>query len=191
MEGFQYFGMQPSQADPSSKIDQALHAIRALIFPVDGVLNGSRITFDSNGGEICSISVRDAVAIKEALKQGVHIAIVSEREAEGYRPLLEALGVHDLYLNGENLLYSYEAFCLRHNLTDDECAYIGDDIGDIAVLSKVGLPATAINGADYLRNRVGYISGYEGGKGCVREMVEMILSRQGKWPYIERAEEEE
>jgi 3-deoxy-D-manno-octulosonate 8-phosphate phosphatase (KDO 8-P phosphatase) len=191
LEGYQYFGMQPSQADPSSRIDLALNAVRALAFPVDGVLNGSRITFDSNGGELCSISVRDAVAIKEALKQGVHIAVMSERDAEGYRPLLEALGVQDLYLNGENLLYSYEAFCQRHNLADEECAYIGDDIGDVGVLSKVGLPAAAIDGADYLRNRVGYISGYEGGKGCVRELIEMILIRQGKWPYIERAEEEE
>ena len=191
MEGFQYFGMQPSQADPSSRIDEALNAVRALVFPVDGVLNGSRITFDSNGGEICSISVRDAVAIKEALKQGVRIAVLSERDAEGYRPLLEALGIEDLYLNGENLLYSYEAFLQRHNLADEDCAYIGDDIGDVAVLSKVGLPATAIDGADYLRHRVGYISGYEGGKGCVRELVEMILTRQGKWPYIECRVEEE
>lgn len=191
MEGFQYFGMQPSQADPTSRIDEALNAVRALVFPVDGVLNGSRITFDSNGGEICSISVRDAVAIKEALKQGVHVAVLSERDAEGYRPLLEALGVQDLYLNGENLLYSYEAFLQRHNLADEECAYIGDDIGDVAVLSKVGLPATAIDGADYLRHRVGYISGYEGGKGCVRELVEMILIRQGKWPYIECRVEED
>jgi 3-deoxy-D-manno-octulosonate 8-phosphate phosphatase (KDO 8-P phosphatase) len=191
LEGFQYFGMQPSQADPTSRIDEALNAVRALVFPVDGVLNGSRITFDSNGGEICSISVRDAVAIKEALKQGVHVAVLSERDAEGYRPLLEALGVQDLYLNGENLLYSYEAFLQRHNLADEECAYIGDDIGDVAVLSKVGLPATAIDGADYLRHRVGYISGYEGGKGCVRELVEMILIRQGKWPYIECRVEED
>ncbi len=190
MEGFQYFGMQPSQADPSSRIDEALQSVRALVFPVDGVLNGSRITFDCNGGEICSISVRDAVAIKEALKQGVLVAVLSERDAEGYRPLLEALGVRDLYLNGENLLYSYEAFLQRHDLVDDECAYIGDDIGDVEVLSKVGLPASAIDAADYLRNRVGYISGYEGGKGCIRELVEMILLRQGKWPYFEKAEEE-
>ncbi len=59
------------------------------------------------------------------------------------------------------------------------------------MLSKVGLPATAIDGADYLRNRVGYIAGYEGGKGCVREVVEMILTHQNKWPYIERPDTED
>jgi len=183
--------MEPSQADPSSKIEEALKVVRALIFPVDGVLNGSRITFDSNGGEICSLSVRDAVAIREAVKQGLHIAVVSDRDAEGYRPLLEKLGVQDINLSAGDLLDAYETFRQLHNLSDEECAYIGDDVGDIAVLSKAGLPVTPIDGADYLRNRVGYIAGYEGGKGCVREVVEMILTHQGKWPYIERPDDEE
>ena len=191
MAGFQYFGMQPSQADPSSRIEDALKAVRALIFPVDGVLNGGRITFDSNGGELCSLSVRDAVAIREAQKQGLRIAVVSERDVEGYRPLLEELGVQDLFLSEGSLLDAYDAFRQRHDFSDDECAYIGDDVGDIAVLSRAGLPVTPIDGADYLRNRVGYIAGYEGGKGCVREVVEMILTHQGKWPYVECAEEEE
>ena len=190
MAGFQFFGMQPSQADPSSRIEDALKAVRALIFPVDGVLNGGRITFDSSGGELCSLSVRDAVAIKEAQKQGLHIAVVSDRDVEGYRPLLAELGVHDLYLSAGNLFDAYEAFRKLHDFSDEECAYIGDDIGDIAVLSRAGFPVTPIDGADYLRNRVGYIAGYEGGKGCVREIVEMILMHQGKWPYVESPEEE-
>ena len=183
--------MEPSQADPSSRIEEALKVVRALIFPVDGVLNGSRITFDSNGGEICSISVRDAVALREAVKQGLYIAVVSVRDAEGYRPLLEKLGVQDINLSAVDLLEAYETFRQLHNLSDEECAYIGDDVGDIAVLAKAGLPVTPIDGADYLRNRVGYIAGYEGGKGCVREVVEMILTHQGKWPYIERPDDAE
>ena len=147
-----------------------------------------KITYFSTGGMRFKIGDHVIVEGDRGLDYG---QVLSEREAEGYRPLLEALGVQDLYLNGENLLYSYEAFLQRHNLAHEECAYIGDDIGDIGVLSKVGLPATAIDGADYLRNRVGYISGYEGGKGCVRELIEMILIKQGKWPYIERGAEEE
>ncbi|NTW68694.1 MAG: 3-deoxy-D-manno-octulosonate 8-phosphate phosphatase [Chlorobiaceae bacterium] len=181
--------MQPSQADPSTRIEQALKVVRAVVFPVDGVLNGGRITFDSRGGELCSISVRDAVAIREGLKLGLKIAVISERNAEGYRPLLENLGVTDLYLNTGNLLTAYELFRDAQGLSDEECAYIGDDIGDLSVLEKVGLPVTPIDGADYLRNRVGYIAGYEGGKGCLREIIELILAQQGKWIYNEPAEE--
>ncbi len=189
MSGFQYFGMEPSMADPSSRVEQALKMVRGLLFPVDGVLNGGRITRDSSGQELCSIAVRDAVAIREALKRGLHIGVVSDRDAESYRPLLEVLGVTDLYLGSKDLVSAYEDFRDAHGLSDEECAYIGDDVGDIAVLEKAGFPATPINGTDYLRNRVGYISGYEGGNGCVREIVEMILSRQGKWPYVEAVQE--
>ena len=190
MAGFQYFGIEPSQADPSTRIEQALKAVKALLFPVDGVLNGGRITMDGNGNELCSLSVRDAVAIREAVKQGVHIAVLSARSAEGYRPLLEELGVEGLYLSGGDLLADYEDFRQLHALSDEECAYIGDDVGDLEVLAKAGLPVTPIDGADYLRNRVGYIAGYEGGKGCIREVVEMILTNQSKWPYLECPVEE-
>jgi 3-deoxy-D-manno-octulosonate 8-phosphate phosphatase (KDO 8-P phosphatase) len=181
--------MEPSVADPSSRIEQALKIARALVFPVDGVLNGGRITFDSCGRELCSISVRDSVAIKEALQQGLYVAVVSDRDTESYRPLLEQLGVSDLYFGRRDLLSAYEDFRLTHGLCDEECAYIGDDVGDIAVLEKAGFPATPIDGADYLRNRVGYISGFEGGKGCIREIVEMLLASQGKWPYAEEVQE--
>ena len=190
MTGFQYFGMQPSQADPSTKIEHALKIIRAVIFPVDGVLNGGRITFDRHGDELCSISVRDVVAIREAQKQGLYVAVISERDVEGYRLLLKNLGMNEFYFNLNNLLLAYETFRDSHNLIDEECAYIGDDIGDLAVLEKVGFPVTPIDGADYLRNRVGYISGYEGGKGCLREIIELILTQQGKWLYSERIEED-
>lgn len=176
-------------ADPSSRVEQALKMVKAIVFPVDGVLNGGRITLDSCGKELCSISVRDAVALREALKSGLLVAVVSDRNADSYRPMLEELGITDLYLGRPDLLGAYEEFRHARSLSNEECAYIGDDVGDIAVLEKAGFPATPIDGADYLRNRVGYISGFEGGKGCIREVVEMLLTRQGKWPYAEEVQE--
>ncbi len=189
MSGFQYFGMEPSLADPSSRIQQALLAVRAVIFPVDGVLNGPRITFDSHGGEIVSISNRDASAIRAAIDQGLHVAALSSRDAGGFRPVLEALGVRNIYLGASSLLDAYEAFCRERGLDDEACAYIGDDIVDVPVLERAGFPVTPIDGADYLRNRVGYISAYEGGKGCIREVVEMVLQQQGKLAFGDQAAE--
>ncbi|HCD35799.1 MAG TPA: 3-deoxy-D-manno-octulosonate 8-phosphate phosphatase [Chlorobium sp.] len=182
--------MQPSQADPSSRVSLALKAVRALFFPIDGVLNGSRITVEGNGLELCSISIRDALGIKEAVGQGIRVAVYSPRSSEGYRTLLGELGVRDFYFSSDDFFSAYESFRDRYALSDEACACIGDDIGDIPVLEKVGFPVTAINGADYLRNRVGYISAYEGGDGCIREIVEMILSEQGKWPFCEASSAE-
>ncbi|TCD48302.1 3-deoxy-D-manno-octulosonate 8-phosphate phosphatase [Chlorobium sp. N1] len=177
--------MEPSLADPSSRITEALKATRALIFPIDGVLNGGRIIFDSRGEELCTVSVRDAVAIREAVRQGLLVSVFSGRPAEGYRPFLEGLGVRDIRLGGGEFLDAYEAFREGNGLDDEACACIGDDVGEVSVLERVGLPVTPINGADWLRNRVGYISAFEGGRGCVREVVEMILGARGLWPWVE------
>jgi 3-deoxy-D-manno-octulosonate 8-phosphate phosphatase (KDO 8-P phosphatase) len=182
--------MQPYQADPSSQVSAALSGIRALIFPVDGVLNNGTITTDSNGGELCTLCVRDAVAIQEALRNGLCIAVISGRPAEAYRPLLESAGVTDLFLSGGDRLEAYEDFKRSRGLQDEECACIADDIVDLPILRKVGFPVTPINGIEYLRNRVAYISVFESGKGCIREVVEMILQHHGKWEYGERQEQE-
>ncbi|MCE1274198.1 MAG: 3-deoxy-D-manno-octulosonate 8-phosphate phosphatase [Chlorobiaceae bacterium] len=175
--------MQPFQADPSSQVGTALDGIKALVFPIDGVLNNGTITLDSEGRELPGLYARDAVAIREALRCGLHVAVVSGRNASVYRPLLEAAGPIDLFLEGGNRLEAYETFKQRHGLRDEECACIADDIEELDILKMCGLPVTTINGVEYLRNRVAYISVYEGGRGCIREIVEMILEHQGKWAY--------
>jgi 3-deoxy-D-manno-octulosonate 8-phosphate phosphatase (KDO 8-P phosphatase) len=180
---FQFFGMQPHQADPSSQVGTALDSIRALIFPIDGVLNNGTITLDSEGRELPGLFARDAVGIREALRNGLLVAVISGRNASGYRPLLEAAGPIDLFLDGGDRLEAYEAFKQRHGLRDEECACIADDIEELGVMQRCGLPITTINGVEFLRNRVAYISVYEGGRGCIREVVEMVLEHQGRWPY--------
>jgi 3-deoxy-D-manno-octulosonate 8-phosphate phosphatase (KDO 8-P phosphatase) len=179
--------MQPFQADPSSQVGAALDGIKAIVFPVDGVLTNGTITLDSEGRELPSLYARDGVAIREALRSGLRIAVISGRNAIVYQPLLEAAGAMDLYLEGGDRLDAYESFKQRYDLRDEECACIADDIEELDILRKVGLPVTTINGVEYLRNRVAYISVYEGGRGCIREIVEMILEHQGRWAYGEQS----
>ncbi|MBN1928080.1 MAG: 3-deoxy-D-manno-octulosonate 8-phosphate phosphatase [Chlorobiaceae bacterium] len=178
--------MQPYQADPSSQISAALGGLKALVCSLDGVLNSGTITLDGEGREMPALFARDLVAIREALQLGMKVAVIAGRQAGAYRPLLESTGATDLFLDGEDRLEAYETFKSRHGLQDEECACIADDIDDLEIMKRAGLPVTPINGAEYLRNRVGYISVYEGGKGCVREIVEMILEHQGRWKYSEK-----
>jgi len=186
LSSFQFFGMQPYQADPSSQIGEALDGIKALVCSLDGVLNTGTITLDGEGREMPSLFARDLVAIREALRLGMKVAVIAGRKAGAYRPMLEAAGEADLFLDGEERLEAYEAFKSKHGLRDDECAVIADDIDDLPLLKTAGLPITPINSIEYLRNRVAYISVYEGGKGCVREIVEMILDHQGHWEFSDK-----
>ena len=186
MSSFQFFGMQPYKADPSSQIYAALDSIKALVVSLDGVLNNGVLTLDGEGREMPAIFARDLVAIREALRLGMKVAVIAGRSAGAYRSLLEATGPVDLFLDGEVRLEAYEAFKSRHGLQDDDCACIADDIDDLEMLKLSGLPVTPINGAEYLRNRVAYISVFEGGRGCVREIVELILDHQNRWEYSEK-----
>ncbi|MGC8773910.1 MAG: 3-deoxy-D-manno-octulosonate 8-phosphate phosphatase [Chlorobaculum sp.] len=186
MSSFQFFGMQPYKADPSSQINAALDSIKALVISLDGVLTSGAITLDGEGREIPTLFARDLAGLREALRLDMKVAIIAGRQAGAFRQMLEAAGPVDLFLDGEERLDAYEAFKSRHGLQDDECACIADDIDDLELLKKAGLPVTPINGAEYLRNRVAYISVFEGGRGCVREIVEMVLDHQGRWEYSEK-----
>jgi 3-deoxy-D-manno-octulosonate 8-phosphate phosphatase (KDO 8-P phosphatase) len=177
--------MQPYQADPSSQVSAALDGVTALVLSLDGVLNNGTITLDGEGREMPSLFARDLAGIREALRLGMKVAVIAGRQAGGYRSMLEAAGPVDLFLDGEARLEAYETFKIQHGVQDEECACIADDIDDLELLKKVGFPVTPINGAEYLRNRVAYISVYEGGRGCVREIIEMILEHQGRWQYNE------
>ncbi len=185
MSGINYFGIQLSSGDHSERLTTAISRVKALMFPVDGVLAGGHRTFTGSGEEICSCYGRDALAIREAQEQGLQIAAFSVRESPAVRHLLEEIGIQQAFLGCSSTIDAYEAFKDSSGLQDDECAYIADDFTDIPVLEKVALSVTPIDGIEYLRNRVSYISAYEGGKGCIREMIELILQQQGKWIYTD------
>lgn len=183
MSGINYFGIQLSAGDHSQRLQDALGRIKGLVFPLEGVMSGGHLTFTSGGDEICSCFFRDVLAIREAEERGISVAVVSERQSKAAATMLGQAGVRHIYLGCESKLQAYEQFKKECGLCDDDCAYIADDIVDIPILEKVTLSITPIDGVEYLRNRVSYISAYEGGKGCIREIIELILQQQGKWQY--------
>ncbi len=187
MSGINYFGVQLSSGDASERLQNALRQVKALVFPVEGILTGNQIAVNDRGEETCSCNVRDALAVAEARQRGLHIAALSERSSDAQRHLLSRIGVEHTYLGCDSKTEAYETFKAACGLTDDDCAYIADDVIDIPILEKAALSITPIDGVEYLRNRVSYISAYEGGKGCVREIVELILQEQGKWEYGEHS----
>ncbi len=109
--------------------------------------------------------------------------MISERQSRAALRRLIELGVTDIYLGIRNKFETYQELKTLYNVEDKHCLYIGDDISDVPVLEKVGFPCAPINSIEYLRNRVAYLSPYEGGKGCVRDVLETVLIEQGKWKY--------
>ncbi len=179
----EFFGIPTSRVDTQKPYRDAIKEIRLVILNVDGVLTDGYIQYTESGDEIKTFYARDGFAIREAMRQGLKVTVISERQSRATMRRLIELGVTDIYLGIRNKLETYEELKVLYNVEDKHCLYIGDDISDTPILEKVGFSCVPINAIEYLRNRVAYVSPYEGGRGCVRDVIETILLEQGKWSY--------
>lgn len=177
------FGIPVSNVDTERPYREAIKEIRLIILNVDGVLTDGYIQYTESGDEIKTFYARDGFAIREAMKQGLKITVISERPSRATMRRLIELGVTDIYLGIRNKFETYQELKILHGLEDKHCLYIGDDISDLPILERVGFSCAPINAIDYLRNRVAYVSPYEGGRGCVRDVIETVLIEQGKWTH--------
>lgn len=162
-------------------INYDLKKIKALVFDVDGVLSSSTIVLSSTGEPLRTINIKDGYAIQLAVKRGFHVAIITGGKTEAVRKRYEGLGVTDLYLGSNVKLLAYDDFKQKHGLNDDEVLYMGDDIPDLEVLSRVGCPCCPADACPDVKQMCLYVSDYNGGYGCGRDVVEQVLRAHDKW----------
>jgi len=162
-------------------INYDLNKIKAVIFDVDGVLSRQTIPLSENGDPVRTVNIRDGYAIQLAVKVGLRICIITGAKTENIRKRYDALGVKDIYLASSVKIGDYEDYLWRNRLKDDEVMYMGDDIPDIEILRRVGCPVCPRDAAPDVCNVCTYISSYEGGCGCVRDVLEQILRARGRW----------
>jgi 3-deoxy-D-manno-octulosonate 8-phosphate phosphatase (KDO 8-P phosphatase) len=164
-----------------------LQKIRAIVFDLDGVLSCSTIALDLEGTPLRTVNIKDGYAIQLAMKMGLRIAIISGCKIEAVRTRYEGLGMEDIYLGAAVKIKTYEEFKSKYGLEDDEVMFMGDDIPDLEVMHRVGCPVCPKDACHEIREVSIYISGYDGGKGCGRDVIEQTLKAQGKWLKDEKA----
>tara|TARA_A100001011_G_scaffold141501_1_gene149580 strand:- start:229 stop:768 length:540 start_codon:yes stop_codon:yes gene_type:complete len=158
-----------------------LTQIKTFIFDIDGVLTDGKVLINSDGELLRYFDTKDGYAIKCALIKGFKVAIISGGKNEAVRERFQELGVLDIYLGAHHKLEAYQDLLNNYNLNPEEILYIGDDIPDIPVMEKVGLGCCPADAVSDVKAMADYISHKEGGKGCVRELIEQVLRVQGKW----------
>jgi 3-deoxy-D-manno-octulosonate 8-phosphate phosphatase (KDO 8-P phosphatase) len=170
----------------SAAVRKRAQRVKLLLLDVDGVLTDGGIVIDDRGGEIKRFDVRDGQGIRLLMEAGVEVGLMTGRSSGVVRRRAKELGIRILYQNVVDKLKVYEKIKRRIGVVDREVAYVGDDVMDLPLLSRVGL-AVAVRGAwEGLRSKVHYVSAREGGRGAVREVVELILHAQGKWTQVTR-----
>jgi len=159
---------------------EKLHQITTFIFDVDGVLTDGQILLMEEDF-VRSLNSRDAYAMQYAVKEGFRILIITG----GSSPLVEnrllGLGVQEVCLKSSNKLKVYNDLKEKYGFVDHQVLYMGDDIPDFEVLKTVGVSTCPQDAAVEIKAICNYQSPYNGGRHCVRDVIEQTLRVQGKW----------
>ena len=162
-------------------IDYDLSRIKAIVFDVDGVLSASTITLHPNGEPMRTVNIKDGYAIQLAVKQGLHIAIMTGANVDSIRVRYERLGVKDVFTACSVKIKVYEKSLAEYGMADDEIIFVGDDVPDYEVMSRCGCPCCPADACPDIKSISRYISSANGGYGVGRDIIEQVLRAQGKW----------
>lgn len=149
--------------------------IRLFVLDVDGVLTDGIIHYLNQDLIMRSFHVHDGLGIKLCQFAGIPIAIISAKESPDVFQRLVDLNIQHIYLGCEKKTIAYQDLKEKLQLTDNEIAYMGDDLLDLPVLEQVGFSCTVLQAPDFIREKVDYISKRPGGQGAVRDVCEFIL----------------
>lgn len=161
-----------------------LKKIKLIGMDVDGVLTAGEIILFDNGEEIKMWNVWDRMGFTLGRKGGLRYAWITGRESSQVAARAREIKIDALY---QRCMEKYEAFSKvmqRFGLSTDECAFIGDDIVDLPVLRRVGFSVCPRDARPELKDAVDHVAKAEGGRGVLREVVEMVLKAQGKWELV-------
>jgi 3-deoxy-D-manno-octulosonate 8-phosphate phosphatase (KDO 8-P phosphatase) len=160
---------------------ELLNQVKAMAFDVDGVLTDGNIILMPNGELVRTMNMKDGVIMKLAVKSGYHMAIITGGNSIAVKQRLNRLGISDVYLKTYDKLEALKEFVSIYNIKMEEVLYMGDDLIDYEVMSKVGVPVCPKDAATEIKEISLYISDKDGGKGCVRDIIEQVMKVQGKW----------
>lgn len=155
--------------------------IRLLAMDVDGVLTDGRIILGGDGQELKCFDVRDGMGIALARRAGLKTALITGRSSDAVWRRSDELHCDHCLQGVTDKKAALEIIIRDERISWDETAYIGDDLNDLAPMSMAGLAVAVGDAAPEVVHTAAYHCQAHGGRGAVRETVELILRTQGKW----------
>jgi 3-deoxy-D-manno-octulosonate 8-phosphate phosphatase (KDO 8-P phosphatase) len=160
--------------------------IRLLLFDVDGVLTDGVVLMHADGSEAKGFHIRDGAAMVWAQRAGLTVGWLSARTSGATTHRAAQLAIRLVVQGANSKLAAYERILRDTGLNDNAVAYMGDDLLDLPVLTRVGLSAAPADAAAEVASRVHWVSTADGGRGAVREFIEMVLRAQNRWDKVLR-----
>jgi len=161
-----------------SDIVERAKRLRLLLMDCDGVLTDGRIWLTADGDEQKAFHVRDGQGIVLLHRAGVQTGIISGRASAATARRASELGMSFLRQAVDDKVQTLDEVLHEAGVSRDQCGYIGDDVGDIEVMTRVGLAVAVADATDLAKQVAHLVTTAAGGKGAVREVCETILDAQ-------------
>ena len=159
---------------------ERLAGVRLVAFDVDGVFTDGRFYLSDDGVESKTFHTQDGFGVRQLLRAGIAVAVISGRRSGAVERRMTELGVPHIVQGCKDKVAALEDIAGSTGITASECAYVGDDIPDLPLLQHVGVAIAVANGVGRVRENCDYTTSARGGFGAVREVCEMVLSAKGE-----------
>ena len=164
-------------------IDKA-SKIKLLILDVDGVMTDGSIILDNEGNELKRFHVRDGHGIKMLAHAGIDTAIITGRKSKVVELRAKELGIREVYQKIYVKSEIYEKLLVKYKCKNENVAFMGDDVVDQELFKRAGLTAAPADAEESAKKWADIISSRNGGRGAVREFVDIILKATANWEKV-------
>jgi 3-deoxy-D-manno-octulosonate 8-phosphate phosphatase (KDO 8-P phosphatase) len=167
------------------KVMRRAKNIRVLLMDVDGTMTPGVVCLqsfpDGSVAEMKEFNAHDGAGIKLASIMGIRTGLITGRDSTATARRARESSMEFVAQGQPKKLEAYKAILVRAGVTDEQVAYVGDDLPDLPIFSRVGLAVAVGDAVVEVKRAAHYVTTLDGGKGAIREVVELILKSQGLW----------
>ena len=158
-----------------------LSKIRTFLLDVDGVLTDGSLLISGSGELLRTMNAKDGMAMRTALQKGYEIVIISGGDSETVRMRLAGLGIKSIHLAVHNKAKRLQELRAEHQWPKGSVIFMGDDLNDLGIMKAVDVSSCPNDAVHEIQTIADYISPYNGGRGCVRDIIEKVLRLNDHW----------
>ena len=170
----------------AKKFEEKLKKIKVVALDLDGILTDSHVWWASEEvGFNRTFCIYDGYGMKVLMKAGIKVGVITGGNSVSVTKRVEQLGLDFCYAGNEDKRAGFLNLLERYNVKAEEVLYMGDELFDIPILKKAGFSATVPNTTDEVKEMVDYVTIRESGKGCAREVMDLVRYAQNIYPQHE------
>ena len=161
-----------------------LKDIELVALDIDGVMTNGDLLITEEGELLRTMDTKDGFALRTAIQEGLKIIFITGGNSQGVIKRLAILGKTEVFYPYDDKLPVLKRYCEENNIAQEHTFYMGDDLPDVPPIKWAGVSACPADAVREVKEAVQHICENPGGKGCVREILELILRQQNKWPIV-------